>query len=143
MAQFRGDACQEARREALLIPWSRLHQTAKAYVEWHLFVLWVRAIVEAGNKTKSVRSALAHRCPGFLDSEHPNRRRWDWRALEEWIAEHRFAEAKAGGWFTALRFYAHMDLRMEQSWSLWDRSTAAWSRHPPARWPTFEQRSEE
>ena len=140
VAQFRGDAGQEALREALLVPWSRLHQAAEAYVEWHTFVLWVRAITEtAEDVPESVRSALDHRCPGFLDSDRPNRRHSDWRALEEWIAAHRFAEAKAGGWFTALTYYAHKDLRTEQAWTLWERSTAAWSRRQPARWPTFDE----
>jgi hypothetical protein len=140
VAQLRGDAAQEALREALLVPWSRLQQAAEAYVEWLTFLLWVRAIMEAAEDVpESLRSALDHRCPGFLDSERPSRRRWDWRALEEWVAEHRFAEAKAGGWFTALTYYAYKDLRTEQAWTLWERSTAAWSRRQPVRWPTFDE----
>jgi hypothetical protein len=140
VAQFRGDAGQEALREALLVPWSRLRQATEAYVEWHAFVLWVRAITEtAGDVPESVRSALDHRCSGFLEADSPNRRRSDWRALEEWIEVHKFAEAKAGGWFTALTYYAYKDLRTEQVWTLWERSTAAWRCRQPARWPTFDE----
>jgi hypothetical protein len=140
VVQFRGDACQEARREALVIPWSRLHQAANAYVDWHAFALWVRAITEtAEGFPESVRLAIDHRCPGFLNSDRPNRRHSDWRGLEEWIAAHRFAEAKAGGWFGALTYYAYKDLRTEQAWILWEHSKAEWNWHRPARWPTFKE----
>ncbi|MGD0201815.1 MAG: hypothetical protein ABSD27_13775 [Bryobacteraceae bacterium] len=90
VAHFRGDADQEALREALLIPWSRLHQSAEAYVEWHTFVLWVRAITETTEDIpENIRSALDHRCPGFLDSDRSNRGHPDWHVLEEWIAVHK------------------------------------------------------
>jgi hypothetical protein len=36
-------------------------------------------------------------------------------------------------------YYAHKDVRIEQAWSLWERSKADWSRTQPAQWPTFDE----
>lgn len=136
-ARLRRDTEEEALREALLIPWSRLLDSAEAYIEWRTFALWVRAITEmAGDVPAIVRGTLEVHCPGFLTSD---RRSVDWRALEDWIAAHHFAEAKVNGWLTALMYYAQADPRMEQAWALWERSTAAWRAAPPARWPTFDE----
>ncbi len=140
VVQLRRDAEQQALREALFVPWSRLQETAEAYVEWHTFVLWVRAITETVNEVPEiVRSALERRCPGFLDSDHPDHRIFYWHALEEWIAAHRFREARAGGWFTALTYYAYNDLRTEQAWTLWKRTKETWCHERPSQWPSFEE----
>ena len=50
-----------------------------------------------------------------------------------------FARARAGGWFDAMMFYANKDVRVEQAWSLWERSKADWGRTQPAQWPTFDE----
>jgi hypothetical protein len=135
-ARLRRDTEEEAIREALLVPWSRLVEASEAYVEWRTFALWVRAITEtAVDVPDIVRTALKIRCPGFLENRSPI----DWRDLEEWIAAHHFAEAKANGWLTALRYYAQIDPRTERAWTLWERSTAAWSGTQPARWPSFDE----
>ncbi|MCX6633491.1 MAG: hypothetical protein NT090_00115 [Acidobacteria bacterium] len=136
------DSKQRALKEAVLVPWRQLEESAVAYAEWHIFVLWVRVIAETeGRLPAIVRSALEARCPGFLECENPERRDIGllWKSLEEWVTANRFAEARAGGWFDAVMYYAYKDLRTEQAWSLWERTRAAWHDNRPARWPTLEE----
>lgn len=144
--QVRLGSNQKALQHALLVPWRRLLEAASAYAEWHIFVLWVRAIAEfEGQLPDIVRVALGARCPGFLEEGVPRRQGYShdqtflWHSLEEWIALQDFAEAKRQGWFDAVMFYAYKDLRTEQAWSLWERTKEAWHRERPSRWPTFEE----
>ena len=136
----RFDSKQRALQNALLVPWRELQKSADAYVEWHGLVLWVRTIVEAtGHVPDGVGSELRSRCPGFFDGNDSGKRQPTWKLLEEWIAMKHFADARAGGWFDAMMYYAYKDVRIEQAWSLWERSRADWSRAQPAEWPTFDQ----
>ena len=138
----RRDSKQKALQEALLVPWPQLAESAAAFAEWHIFVLWVRAITETTDHLPdTVRSALRFRCPGFLEEQ--NRERKDgfplWSSLEEWISAHCFANAKAEGWFDALMYYAYKDLRTEQAWTAWERTKADWRHTAPQKWPTLEE----
>jgi hypothetical protein len=139
---IRRQSKQKALQEALLVPWHQLAESASAFAEWHIFLLWVRAITEAADQLPEVvRSVLQSRCPGFL--EFQNRERKDnlplWKALEEWVAEHFFANARAEGWFDALMYYAYKDLRTEQAWTSWECTKAVWRDSPPPKWPTLEE----
>jgi hypothetical protein len=140
-AQLRIDAEQEALQHALLVPWSRLEEAAAAYVEWHAFILWVRAIADTVEQVPDIiASTLEIHCPGFRQWE---RGCLDWRALEDWIITHRFAEPKAQGWFDALMYYAYKNVRAEQAWTVWERRRAEWSQQRSSRWPTIEEWSTE
>jgi hypothetical protein len=135
--KVRLDSKQRALQNALLVPWRELATSADEYVEWHAFVLWVRSIADAcGSVPEGTSSELRVRCPGFLEAA---KHRPIWKALETWIAAERFADAQAGGWFDAMMYYAYKDVRIEQTWSLWERSKADWSRTQPGKLPTFEQ----
>jgi hypothetical protein len=137
---IRLDRKQRALQDALLIPWRELAASADEYVEWHAFVLWVRTIVEAtADVPDGIRSELRARCPGFLDGHQSAKDQPIWKLLQEWLAAERFADAKAGGWFDAITYYAYKDLHVEQAWSLWERARADWRRTPPTHWPTFDQ----
>jgi hypothetical protein len=143
--QIRLNTKQRALQEAFLVPWRRLEERAAAYAGWHIFILWVRTIAEFEEQLPEiVVAALGARCPGFLDNEirqrevRPREQRFLWHSLEEWIADHQFAEAKAEGWFDAVMYYAYKDLRTEKAWSLWERTKDAWNRNRPSRWPTLE-----
>jgi hypothetical protein len=144
--QVRLDTKQKASQQALLVPWHRLEERVSAYVDWHIFVLWVRSIGEFEEQLPEiVRAALGARCPGFLDDEirqreeRPREQRSLWHSLEEWIAAHPFVDTKTEGWFDAVMYYAYKDLRTEKAWSLWERSKDAWNRNRPSRWPTLEE----
>jgi hypothetical protein len=144
--QLRLDARQKALQQALLVPWLQLEETASAYVESHIFVLWVRAIAEVTEDLpENVVSALESRCPGFLGEDllqrkqYPRQQRFLWHSLEEWIAARTFAESKTHGWFDAVMYYAYKDLRTEKAWALWERTKGEWSRRSPSVWPTLEE----
>jgi len=48
------DTKQKALQQALLVPWRRLEEAASAYVESHIFILWVRAIAEVREELPEV-----------------------------------------------------------------------------------------
>jgi hypothetical protein len=137
----RRDSEQQALQQALLVPWSNLEESAAAFAEWHIFVLWVRIITETADHLPDiVRSALQSRCPGFVECKREQKNNSPlWNSLEEWITDHPFAKAKAEGWFDALMYYAYKDLRTEQAWTSWERTKADWRHTPPPTWPTFEE----
>jgi hypothetical protein len=139
-AQVRLGAKQQAMQQALTVPWRRLEQTASSYVDWHILVLWVRSITELQKQLPdTVATALVERCPGFRDQRGLTQQPFQWQELQEWIAEHEFADSRRAGWFDAVMYYAYKDLRTEQAWTLWDRTTEAWARRPPREWPPLEE----
>ena len=138
----RRDSKQKALQDALLVPWFQLAESAAAFAEWHIFVLWVRGIAESADQLPDiVRSTLQLRCPGFVEaqSRQPSPNSPLWSSLEEWITTQHFAKAKAEGWFDALMYYAYKDLRTEQAWTTWERLKADWRHAAPSIWPTLEQ----
>ena len=129
-------------QEALLVPWHQLAESAAAFTEWHVIILWVRAITETADQLPTiVRSALESRCPGFLESL--TREQKDnlpiWKSLEDWVVDHVFAKARSEGWFGALMYYTYKDLRTEQAWTTWERTNTDWRNSPPQEWPTLEE----
>ena len=130
----RRDSKQRALSEALLVPWPQLAEGAAAFAEWHMIILWVRIITETAEQLPQiVRSVLQSRCPGFLEGQ--GREQKDdlpiWKSLEEWVTARCFARARAEGWFDALMYYAYVDLRTEQAWTTWERTTADWRQAAP------------
>jgi hypothetical protein len=142
LLNVRRDGKQRALQQALLVPWPLLADSAATFAEWHMFILWVRAVTETADQLPQiVRSALQSRCPGFLEC-YRRERKEDlplWRSLEEWVAARFFAKAKGEGWFDALMYYAYKDLRTEQAWTSWERTKSDWRHTPPPRWPTSEE----
>lgn len=125
VAKVRLDRKQRALQDALLVPWRQVEESAEDYVECHTFVLWVRTVVEStGQISEAVRSELRARCPGFVDANESTKHQPIWKRLEDWIAAEVFAHAKAGGWFSAVLYYAHKDLRIEQAWTFRERAKA-------------------
>ena len=138
----RRDSKQRALREGLVVPWQQLAEGAAAFAEWHMIILWVRVITEtADHVPQIVRFALQSRCPGFLELQSREQKNSlpIWKSLEEWVTAHRFARARAEGWFDAMMYYAYKDLRTEQAWTTWERTKADWRHTAPGRWPTLEQ----
>ena len=136
------DREQNALHNALLVPWHQLSESATAFAEWHIFILWIRAITETGDQIPEiVRSALHSRCPGFL--EHQCQQRSEkfpfWKSLEEWVTERFFAKARSAGFLNAVIYYAYKDLRTEQAWTAWERTNSFWRNNPPQQWPTYKE----
>lgn len=144
VVDLRRKSKQEALQQALRVTWQQLYESAAAFVEWHTFILWVRAITEAAEQVPQiVRSELGSRCPGFLQIRQQPESPPLWKSLQEWIADHHFAHAKAEGWFDAVMYYAYTDLRTEQAWTTWERTKADWRYAPPGTWPTLERWTDE
>ena len=138
----RRDRKQKALQGALVVPWQQLAESVSAFVEWHMIILWVRVITETeAELPQIVRSELQSRCPGFLEDQSREQKEGlpVWKSLEDWVTAHRFATARAEGWFDAMMYYAYRDLRTEQAWTTWERTKADWRHAAPATWPTLEQ----
>jgi hypothetical protein len=137
---------RKARRESTRVRWSTLADAVEQYIEYRALVLWFRAIQEAeGGFPEQLIDALEARCPGFVaNSTEPQERGANgdsepWLRLIRWIDENFFQHAKAGGWHTALRFYAAADWRWEQLWTYWEQCDERWRNNPPAGYPSFEE----
>ena len=134
-AQERAD--EQARR----IPWWRLDETRKQYVDWQEFCLWVRSIVEAEGELPEWLSAIVdQRCPGFLLAERgkASPRPLGLR-LEDWMDEHIFGFARKEGWFNALGFYAVRDPRYQRAQVCWSECVKKWVEARPTSYPSFEE----
>ena len=61
-------ALEQARR----VPWKRMAQAAEEYTDWHVFTLWLRAVVEAaGNIPAMVAREVESRTPQLLGRIRP------------------------------------------------------------------------
>lgn len=135
---------QQARRQALLVPRRRLDEAVDAFVQLHVFVLWVRSATEFEERIpEAVLALLEARCPDFLAvyGAQPNGGTPEsllWRDLEEWIATEYFGDAKSDRWFDAIMFYAYSDLRVEQAWTVWHRRRDLLSSGRMQGCPSFE-----
>lgn len=138
-----------ARQQALTVPWRHLHESACAYVEWLMFVLWVRAVCDAaGYIPDVVAGELRSRCPGFSNIYVDACRSEDnsealWRTLWNWIEVHEFGEFNQQGWYDAVMFYAGEDLRSEQIWARWEIASEEWSHCRPDQLPMFPEWKEQ
>jgi hypothetical protein len=134
-------ARERADEQARRIPWRRLDETRKRYIEWQEFCLWVRAIVEAEDAMPDWLSLVVEqRCPGFLRAQNGNASsRLLGLRLEDWIDEHMFCFARDEGWFNALQFYAVRDPRYQQAEVCWSECVKKWLQAKPIRYPSFEE----
>jgi hypothetical protein len=130
-----------ARRSALLVPWRALQAELLRYVEWYEVALWARSIEEAARAfPDELQQALNSRCPGFLDHVREQRPQdqFPWLALMSWVHAHRFQEARNGGWFPALTYFAERHWIVRSAWKLWEQYIDEWRVSAPAAYPDFE-----
>ena len=140
-AQVQRLAQERADEQARRIPWHRLDDTRKQYVDWQEFCLWVRSILEAeGGMPEWLSTTVDQRCPGFLQAESgkastgpPGLR------LEDWMDEHIFGFARKEGWFNAVQFYAIRDPRYQRAEVCWSECVKNWAQARPIRYPSFEE----
>jgi hypothetical protein len=136
----RDRADDEARR----IPWQRLYDARNQYIDWQEFQLWVRSILEVGDRIPNwLAEILNDRCPGFLESEKTIPKEAKIRPLtlrlEDWIDDHIFGFAKQQGWFNAITFYAMRDPRYQRAEVCWSECVEKWKDTKPIRYPSFEE----
>ena len=138
-------ARRRAERQALRIPWQRLHESCNQYIELQEFFLWVRSIIEsAGDLPNWLTPVLDDRCPGFLRAEQEltakaARARPLALRLEDWIDEHIFAVAKEQGWFNAITYYSVRDPRYQRAEVCWSECVRKWREDKPLQYPSFEE----
>ena len=138
-------ARREAARQARRIPWRRLLEARREFVDWEVFTFWVRSIIESEDATpRWLAKIIEPRCPGFLTCENLHRKKHpeggsplDLR-LSEWIRENFFSDARRDGWFEAITFYGVRDPRFNRAWTYWGECKKEWRQGRPKRYPTFE-----
>jgi hypothetical protein len=122
----------------------RFAAEVERYIDWEAFAHWARSpLVEGGELPPEVEQELQARCPGFLDRDKEQRRNdppgkpQSWVRLLAWGEGQFFSDAKKGGWFDAVLFYAADNprkVRTSEYWAHWD---SEWSRDPKASYPSF------
>ena len=139
LAQGRAD--EQGRR----VPWRQLLEVRKQYVDWQMFYLWVRSILDIEQRIPDwLDEILDQRCPGFVPSVTEltpgaaGMRPLPVR-LEDWIDEHVFGFAKDEGWFDAVQFYAVRDPRYQRAEVCWSECVRKWAPARPIRYPSFEE----
>lgn len=124
----------------------RFAAEVERYIDWEAFAHWARSpLVEGGELPPEVEQELQARCPGFLDRDKELRRNdrpgkpQSWVRLLAWGEGQFFSDAKKGGWFDAVLFYAAdhpRKVRTSEYWAHWDNQ---WSRDPKASYPSFDK----
>src|SRR5262249_34996387 len=131
--------------EACRIPWPQLMQFVEESLRWEVFVLWIRAVVNAANGVPPViEQELETRIPGFLarvreeleSAEEVGERLWN--LVGAWIATHVLLQPKVEGWLNAVNFYSSRTMLYQKVWAHWERKTREWRTNPPAVWPSYE-----
>jgi len=135
-----------AQDEARCVPWPQLMQFVEESLRWEVFVLWIRAVVNAANGVPPVvEQELESRIPGFLarvreelDSADEVGERL-WNLVGTWIATHVLLQPKVEGWLNAVNFYSSRTMTYMKAWEHWERMTREWRTNPPAEWPSYER----
>jgi len=91
----------------------RFAAEVERYIDWEAFAHWARSpLVEGVELPPELEQELQARCPGFLDRDNELRRNdrpgkpQSWVRLLAWGEGQFFSDAKKGGWFDAVLFYA-------------------------------------
>lgn len=142
--QLQRFARERADEQARRVPWKRLAEAQKQYIDWQEFYLWVRSILEVeGDVPDWLADILNERCPGFLANQIQLTDRRQTKPLplrlEDWIDEHVFGFAQAENWFAALTYYALRDARYQRAEVCWSESVARWNQKKPDHYPTLEE----
>lgn len=139
-------ARREADRQARRVPWKRLLEARRQYVEWNAFSLWVRAIAETEREVPLwLAKILEGRCPGLLgstarsESALSERKALVCQRLAEWIEENILREAKDEGWLRAVTYYGVRDPDFARDCAYWQHCVKHWERQRPSVYPSFDE----
>lgn len=140
---------QRALGQARRVPWTRLAEASDHYTEWHVFSLWLRAVVDAAHTVPEiVKSELKSRMPHLLEASQrnsaadvqqttsPGTRLW--QQVSRWTDENVFASAKAENWLAAVHFFSCISIRSMKAWAHWERTDEIWRTTPPAVFPAYD-----
>lgn len=133
-------ARSNAAKQLLRVPYEEFARTAREYVRWEAFSLWIRAVLELEHQVPPVaHQALQQRCPGLLkrvgsidDPAELNQR------LEEWINKRKpIARARREGWFEAILFYSVRDSKLKYVYAYWEHCGRDWANKGMHSYPEF------
>src|SRR5215467_10799833 len=102
-------------------------QFVEESLRWEVFVLWIRAVVNAANGVPPViEQELETRIPGFLarvreeleSAEEVGERLWN--LVGAWIATHVLLQPKVEGWLNAVNFFSSRTMTYIKVWGLSD-----------------------
>jgi hypothetical protein len=136
---------QRARASFKLVSLDTLTKTVDSYLEWQAFAYWARLALQRRLPYPSeVGDQLHHRCPSFLEFNEDARLDdpvdvpHDGDRLLDWIEEHFFKDAIAGGWRAALLLEVRYHPRSIRTRQYYDHCDLAWDPAPPSPFPSFE-----
>ncbi len=140
-------ALDQARR----VSWKRLAEAADQYTEWHVFSLWLRAVVDAAHTLPEiVNSELKNRVPDLLTAGQPPKCIGAieqaispgarlWQEVWKWAEANVFLSAKRENWLEAVRYFSSLSIRYMKAWAHWEKADAIWQRASPALFPSYEE----
>lgn len=139
-------ALDQARR----VPWRRLAEAADEYTNWHIFTLWLRAVVDAARAIPEiVETELENRAPHALEpmrtqvmaalrtANRPGARLWS--DMSQWVETNVFLAAKTESWLDAVHYFSSVSIRSMKAWAHWERTEEDWQKVLPAKFPTYEE----
>jgi hypothetical protein len=143
--KYRRLALDEARR----VPWPKLMQFVDESLQWEIFVLWIRAVVNAANEIPPVvEQELERKIPGFVarlrsDQKLPPAKEplgeLMWNAVGTWIGANVMLQPKTEGWLNAVNFFSSRTMTYMKVWSHWERVNREWRVTPPPEWPSYQR----
>ncbi|MGH9439192.1 MAG: hypothetical protein ACRD22_15165, partial [Terriglobia bacterium] len=139
-------ALDQARR----VSWKRLAEAADQYTEWHVFSLWLRAVVDAAHTLPEiVKSEIKNRVPDLWTAWQPSKCIGAieqatspgarlWQEVWQWAEANVFLSAKTENWLEAVRYFSSVSIRSMKAWAHWERTDDIWQRAAPATFPSYE-----
>lgn len=124
-----------------------LRKTVGRYVDWQVFLYWIRMAIESGRPLPGVvEREVRRRCPGFFETcpagharNLGGERHRLFIRLIRWIEDREFALSKKEGWFPAVVYQARLHPRHSRVIDYWRYWKSLYSKHPRAKYPTFDK----
>ena len=141
---------RRALEQVTRVPWKRLAAAADEYTDWQVFMLWLRAVVEAACSIPDmVAQEMESRTPQLLGrirrGVEAAVRNGDgagtriWQDVSLWAETNIFITANRAGWLDAVRYFSSMSLRSMKAWSYWENVDRQWRAATPPQFPTYPQ----
>jgi len=136
--------------QAMRVPWKRLAESADQYTEWHIFTLWLRAVVDAAcTIPEIVETELEIRAPGLVEAARSGLGTASklaklpgeilWQNVSQWAEANIFLSAKTENWLDAIHYFSSLSIRSMKAWAHWETIDALWRTASPAAFPSYEK----
>lgn len=135
--------------QARRVPWTRLAEASDHYTEWHVFSLWMRAVVDAAHTVPEiVKSDVKSRAPHLLEAYQCNSADVEqttspgtrlWQQVSGWTDDRVFASAKAEDWLDAVHYFSCISIRSMKAWAHWEKTDDIWRASSPTVFPSCDE----